>query len=169
MLKIDNSEVFRDNIRKEINKKLLNEKHATNLEKGIFNYSLKEAERRKVLKKWGNFYFIQIYLAHLKSILSNLSPTIIENIRSGAVEPQQVAFMTHQELCPEKWCDLIDAKSKRDQQKFINNMEASTDTFICKKCKSRRCTHMAMQTRSADEPMTIYVTCLDCGQRWKTS
>jgi DNA-directed RNA polymerase subunit M/transcription elongation factor TFIIS len=169
MFQVKNPDVFRNNIRKELNKKLNNEKHSTNLEKGIFNYTLKEAESKKVLKKWENFDFKQIYFAHFKSIFSNLNPTILEGIENNTIKPQDVAFMTHQELLPDKWASLIDAKSKRDQQKFINNMEASTDTFVCRKCKSRRCTYMSMQTRSADEPTTIFVTCLDCGQRWKTS
>jgi transcription elongation factor S-II len=169
MIKVEDSVIFRCNIRKELNKKLNNEVHSSNLEKGIFNYSLKEADRQKVLKKWGNFYFTQIYLAHLKSVMLNMNDTIISNILNGIIPAQQVAFMTHQELLPSKWATLIDKKSKRDLQKFTNNMAASTDTFVCRKCKSRRCTHMAMQTRSADEPMTLYITCLDCGQRWKTS
>jgi DNA-directed RNA polymerase subunit M/transcription elongation factor TFIIS len=190
MLKIENVEVFRNNIRKRLQSLLtpeiiptLNEsdtdsesktnipnKNATNLEKGIFNYSLKEADRRKVLKKWDNFYFIQIYSAHLKSVMTNLNERIIQGINDCIIEPRQVAFMTHQEWCPEKWAELIDTKSKRDENKFVNNsMAASTDTFVCRKCKSRKCTHAAIQIRSSDEPMTIYVTCLDCGNRWKTS
>ena len=76
--------------------------------------------------------------------------------------------MTHQELCPEKWGALIEAKAKRDKNKFETNIAAATDTFTCRKCKSKKCTYYALQTRSSDEPMTIFVTCLDCGQRWKT-
>lgn len=187
MLKIDNVEVFRNNIRKRLQGLLtesiptLNEsefdsesetnisnKNATNLEKGIFNYSLKEAERRKVLKKWDNFYFMQIYSAHLKSVMTNLNERIIQGINEGIIEPQQVAFMTHQEWCPEKWAKLIDTKSKRDENKFTLNMSAATDTFTCRKCKGNKTTYYLQQTRASDEPTTIFVSCLDCGTKWKT-
>jgi len=39
--------------------------------------------------------------------------------------------------------------------------------FKCGKCKSTKTTYYQMQTRSADEPMTTYVTCKGCGNRWK--
>ncbi|KAK4529252.1 hypothetical protein CCYA_CCYA01G0109 [Cyanidiococcus yangmingshanensis] len=44
---------------------------------------------------------------------------------------------------------------------------ASTDQFRCGKCGQRACTYFQMQTRSADEPMTTFVTCMHCGNRWK--
>ena len=68
-----------------------------------------------------------------------------------------------------KWAPLIELKSKRDKHKFEVNMAAATDTFTCRKCKGKNCTYYLQQTRSADEPMTIFVQCLDCGTRWKTS
>jgi transcription elongation factor S-II len=167
--KIENPIEFRNNIRKKINEILKNEQNSTNLEKGIFNYSLKEAEMKKIVKKWDNKYFIQIYIDRLRSIYKNLNNNIIQQINDGTIKSHKVAFMTHQELHPEKWRELIDAKSKRDQHIFETNLEAATDTFKCRKCKSNKCTYYLQQTRSADEPMTIFVTCIDCGQRWKTS
>jgi transcription elongation factor S-II len=166
---IKNPETFRINIRKKINEFLQNEKHSVNLEKGIYNYSLKEADNRKVVKKWDNKYFVQIYMDHLRSVYANLKPHIIEQIQMETIKPHIVAFMTHQELSPEKWNDLIEAKSKRDKNKFEVNIEAATDTFTCRKCKSKKCTFYLQQVRSADEPCTIFVTCIDCGNRWKTS
>ena len=167
--KIENSSEFRNNIRKKINEILKNEQNSTNLEKGIFNYSLKESDTKKIVKKWDNKYFVQIYIDRLRSIYKNLNNSIIQQINNGTIKPHVVAFMTHQELYPEKWSELIVAKSKRDQQIFETNLEAATDTFKCRKCKSNKCTYYLQQTRSADEPMTIFVTCIDCGQRWKTS
>jgi transcription elongation factor S-II len=166
---IKNSVEFRNNIRTKINEILKNEKNSTNLEKGIFNYSLKEADTKKIVKKWDNKYFVQIYIDRLRSIYKNLNKNVIQLINSGTIQPHLVAFMTHQELYPEKWSELIDAKSKRDQHIFETNLEAATDTFVCRKCKSNKCTYYLQQTRSADEPMTIFVTCIECGQRWKTS
>ena len=49
--KIENHTTFRDNIKNKLNEMIQNEKHSSNLEKGIYNYSLKEATSRKVIKK----------------------------------------------------------------------------------------------------------------------
>jgi transcription elongation factor S-II len=168
-LKIEKPEVFRANIRIKLNAIIKNETTTANLEKGIFNYSLKEATNRKVIKKWENIYFVQIYLDRLRSIFINLrNPELLETLADDKIKPHEIAFMTHQEMRPDIWKELIEAKQKRDMLKFESNMEASTDTFTCRKCKSRKCTYYSLQTRSADEPMTIFVTCLDCGQRFKT-
>ena len=165
--KIENPELFRSNIRTKLNEKLKNEKHSGNLEKGIFNYALKEADQRKIIKKWDNKHFVQIYLDRLRSIYTNLNDTIIEQIISGTIKAHIVAFMTHQELNPDKWISLIDSKSKRDANKFEQKIEASTDTFTCRKCRSNKCTFYQQQVRSADESMTTYVSCIQCGHRWK--
>ena len=166
--KIENPEKFRANICEKIKMMLDNEKDSINLEKAVYNYTLKEANNKKIIKKWDNPVFIQIYLDHLRSVYCNLKPSIIEKIKNGELLSQQVPFMTHQELQPDKWSKLIEQKIKRDKNKFENNVEASTDTFTCRKCKSNKCSYYALQTRSADEPMTIYVTCLSCDNRWKT-
>jgi DNA-directed RNA polymerase subunit M/transcription elongation factor TFIIS len=48
----------------------------------------------------------------------------------------------------------------------LGKMEATTDQFVCGKCKSRKCSYYQLQTRSADEPMTTFVTCTNCNNRW---
>lgn len=166
---IANSETFRANIRKKIDEKLNNEKASLNLEKGIFNYTLKEADQRKIVKKWDNKFFVQIYLNHLRSILNNLNDKWIEEINSGNIQPHKIAFMNHQELNHEIWKELIETKSKRDKNKFETNVAAATDTFTCRKCKNNQCTYYQMQTRSADEATTIFVQCVLCNNRWRMS
>jgi DNA-directed RNA polymerase subunit M/transcription elongation factor TFIIS len=167
--KIDNPENFRVNIRNKLSSILEDEKNSINLEKGIFNYALKEADLRKTIKKWDNKQFVQIYIDRLRSITINLKGSVLQNIKDGSIKAQDVAFMTHQEIAPEKWQTLIDAKSKRDANKFEVNMAAATDTFTCRKCKANQCTYYTMQTRSSDEATTVFVQCVPCGNRWKTS
>ena len=77
--------------------------------------------------------------------------------------------LNNEELNHEKWAQLIDAKSKRDKNRFESNMAASTDTFTCRKCKGNKCTYYLMQTKSADEPMTCFIQCVLCNNRWRTS
>jgi hypothetical protein len=40
-------------------------------------------------------------------------------------------------------------------------------SFTCRKCKKNKTTYQAKQTRSSDEPMTMFIRCLNCGHRWK--
>ncbi len=166
---ITNSEEFRGNIVKKFENIIKNDSKSINLEKGIYNYAIKEANNRKIIKKWDNPYFVQIYLDRLKSIYINLkNKDLLLKLQTDDITPQILAFMTHQEMNEDIWRVLLEQKMKRDANKFTNNIQASTDMFTCRKCKSKRCTYYELQTRSADEPATIFVTCLDCGKNWKS-
>ena len=169
MLRITNPNEFRGNISSKINKLLNNEKISKNIEKGIYNYSISESEKRNIVKKWDNISFIQLYIDKLKSVMINLEnqDTLRKEVLSKKTKPHEIAFMTHQEMYPEKWKKLIDLKQIRDKNKYAQKLDANTDDYTCYKCKSKRCSFYQLQTRSADEPMTTFVTCLECGTRWK--
>ena len=182
-LNIQNPTNFRENIRAKIADVLtenqvldkIAEKHGilseivvSNFEKGVFNYTIRECNFRKLVKKWENPRFVQIYIDRLRTIYRNIkSPVILDGLCGGDVLPQNVAFMTHQEIQPDKWNDLIDKKTKRDASKCNKTIGASTAMFTCSRCKSKNCTYYEMQTRSADEPATIFITCLNCDKHWR--
>ena len=168
MRKIENPQEFRNNVIIKLKDMLKNDKLASNLEKGIFNYSLKHAEKINVVKKWDNSYFVKIYVNRLRTIRSNLKDEkLIESIINKKIKAHEVAFMTHPEMQPDNWSELLELKKIRDENKYEPKLEASTDDFKCWKCKSKKCTYYQLQTRSADEPKTTFVSCLDCGNRWK--
>ena len=169
MRKITDIDTFRRNIQKRFEDILEDETKSINLEKGIYNYAIKESNNNKIIKKWDNPYFVQLYLDRLKSIFVNLkNEKLLDKIKTDEITTQTLAFMTHQEMNEDIWKELLDQKMKRDANKYTNNIQASTDMFTCRKCKSKRCTYYELQTRSADEPATIFVTCLDCGKNWKS-
>lgn len=159
---------FRNNVCHEIESIITDKKFALNLEKAIFNYTINESNSRKILKKWKNNQFVLIYIDHLRTIMNNIkNNNILEKINDNTITPHVLSFMTHQEMQPERWSKLIEDKIKRDKSKYEINMDAATDTFTCRKCKQNKCSYYQMQTRSADEPMTTFVSCLSCGNRWK--
>jgi DNA-directed RNA polymerase subunit M/transcription elongation factor TFIIS len=160
---------IRQNARTYFNKMFQCDKTSKNVEIGIYNYSVKEATLRQVIKKWTNPFFYQIYTSRLRTIYYNLKTNhdLFTQVKSGQITPEVFSSITHQEMNPFLWKDKIDQKIKRDRSKLTTNIEASTDMFCCKKCKSKRCTYYELQTRSADESATIFITCLDCGKNWR--
>ena len=140
-----------------------------NLEISIFNYAISEATKNKIVKKWDNTYFVMLYVNRYRSIYTNLSKNVIflNQIKEGKINKKELKLISHQEMNPDIWKASIDAKIKRDTNITKEDISAATDEFKCYKCKKRKCTYYEMQTRSADEPMTTFVTCLNCGNRWK--
>ena len=169
MINIANPATFRDNVKNKLSDILGNIEYGSNLEKGIFNYSLQEAGERLIVKKWDNIYFVLLYINKLRTIYINLKNEKIKGlILEKKIKAHELAFMTHQKMLPDKWNPLIDELNIKNQNKYMPKLEASSDNFTCWKCKSKKCTHYQLQTRSADEPMTTFVTCLDCGKNWKS-
>jgi len=145
-----------------------NKSLAENIEKGVVNFSRKESTSQKIEKKWKNPTFVQIYLCRLKTIFENIKKDeLLKSLQNKLIKPEILAYMTHQEMDPSRWEVLLELKMKRDKKKYDTKLEAATDTFKCRKCKSNECTYYQMQTRSADEPMTTFVTCINCGNRWR--
>lgn len=90
-------------------------------------------------------------------------------VLSRSLEPKAVVKMTSK--------DLANAEKKEERRKLHefnlreaaagNKQEPSTSEFRCGKCKERKCTYFQMQTRGADEPLTTFVHCVNCNNRWK--
>jgi len=166
--KIDDPDKFRKTILDYLNNKIQNIKISENLEKGIFNYTLEQCERKNLIKKWSNEFFGIIYIQKVKTIIFNLNNSDVFNkLIKKEIKAHELAFLNHQSMRPDLWDKLLEEKRIKDENKFTPKIEASTDDFTCFKCKSKKCTFYQLQTRSADEPMTTFVSCLDCGNRWK--
>lgn len=170
MITITNAEYFRNNITEHFCKIVKNNNQCKNIEIGIYNWTINESNKRNIIKKWDNKYFVQLYLDKFKMILFNLKQNLnlIENINNKKIKGQNIAYYSHQDFNPEKWKMLLENKEQKNINKYSsNNIESNTDNYTCRKCKSNKCSYYQLQTRSADEPMTTFITCISCGNRWK--
>jgi len=108
-----------------------------------------------------------------RSIMFNMkdekNPDFRRKVLLGRVKPEVLITMTADEMAS----DERQNKNKEIKVKALfecsrgNGPQATTDEFKCGRCGQRKCTYYQMQTRSADEPMTTYVTCTNCNKRWK--
>jgi transcription elongation factor S-II len=165
---VKNPEDFRAKIGQKILLIVKNDTVSKNLEISIFNYAIKKAEDIQLVKKWSNSFFVQLYVDRLFSIISNLkNDAFTSRLLLNEIKPEDYISLTHQTIDPARWKIALEEKKIRDTNKYNPVIKASTEDFTCGKCKGNKCIHYQVQTRSADEAMTTYVTCCNCGNRWK--
>ena len=144
------------------------------IEKGIYNYSINKCILRQTIPIWENSEFIDIYVNKTKNIYLNLNTVsyvkniyLIEKVKKNEINPYDLAFMDSYKLFPEMWSDIIDEKTKTAKMIRDSLEESATDMFSCPRCHKRKTIYCEVQTRSSDEPMTTFITCLECGKKWK--
>jgi len=151
-----------------------NKKLSRTIEKSIYNYVIEISKERNIQRSWSNPIFMNIYRSKVLSINSNLKTSsyinnthLLKNIRNQNINPDDVGKLSVYDIYPDNWKELLNIKSKRDKIKYELKPEAMTTLFKCRKCGSRETSYYEVQTRSADEPMTQFITCLSCNNRWK--
>jgi DNA-directed RNA polymerase subunit M/transcription elongation factor TFIIS len=154
---------------------LLDPDQRADLERGIYNAALHESKKKGVRRHWENPDFAEIYKVVARRCIANLDPEayvgnsrLIKRLQDGEFPPHQVPFMTARELYPEHWQELADEQLKRETTMLEgSSQEEGSDMFKCRRCGKSKTRYWEMQTRSADEPMTVFIRCLNCGKEWR--
>jgi transcription elongation factor S-II len=115
------------------------------------------------------------YKAKMRSLFQNLknksNPQLRERVLKGEVPASKFVVMSHDDM-------KSDARRAEDKKLKDENMKeamvpvvekAISKEFQCSKCKKKEVSYSQAQTRSADEPMTTFCECQNCGNRWKFS
>ena len=157
-----------------LNKTLSNGKISRQIEKSIYNSTIQYSSENNIKSSWDNNIFKSLYISRIRSIYSNLKDdSYLQNknfkikILENKIDPKIISTLTNYDIFPEVWEELIMKLAEKDKRKYELKPEAMTDMFKCGKCGSRSCSYYEFQTRSADEPMTQFITCLDCNNNWK--
>jgi DNA-directed RNA polymerase subunit M/transcription elongation factor TFIIS len=143
------------------------------LERGIFNSTIKWAEKKKFNKMWSDDNFKNYYKNKCRSLYYNLKiipdkSELFDKIQSYNLNQiYDIPSMTNKNIYPNIWKELLLKKEQRDKEQFEPRLNVSTDMYKCNKCGKNNCTYYQAQTRGADEPMTTFITCLNCNKKWK--
>lgn len=144
------------------------------IELSIYNYAITQAEKYYIYAHWENPVFIPYYIDKAKSLISNLcedfgvcNPRLKTLIQEHKIDLLTLANMSYQEMWPENWQAIKDEQMKLEQMRKDAIKSKATDIFKCPRCAKRNSIYFELQTRSADEPMTQFITCQECGLHWK--
>lgn len=178
----------------KINEVINNEIKSKNIEISIYNYTLCTVKENKITPKvlqkktrkheeklynnslsWNNVRFRSVYNQKCRSIIFNLknpkNTSFYEKVVNGEISTRTIANLTPEEIYPELWAPIL-KKQVENERRMLKNKgllleNAADGCYQCSKCKCKKIDYYSVQTRSADEPMTVYFTCLNCFKRWK--
>jgi DNA-directed RNA polymerase subunit M/transcription elongation factor TFIIS len=164
-----------------------------NAEISVLNWAVHTTRAAGQDASWENDVFRRYYKMKLNWLMAEMGRdekvNVALTVNDGRAQvrcvigPQLVLRLKRKELDVKKLADyspdvlwpsgpysqaMLKLREKEMQmEKARTKEEDYNGLFKCGKCKSVKTTYYQMQTRSADEPMTTYVTCKNCGNRWK--
>jgi transcription elongation factor S-II len=145
------------------------------LEAQILNNVVGYCKQNGIDVDWANRVFWNTYRSKAISLYENLrtdgpvanTQNWAKKLVKGEVEPKAFVEMPAEELCPTRWKAALDKMIEAEILLYSKNVSAAIYLY-CSRCKKKsKCDYYQMQTRSADEPMTTFVTCLECDREWK--
>jgi transcription elongation factor S-II len=108
---------------------------------------------------WDSVPFLEMYRSRAMSLYRyrHLAATMT---------PKEFAETTEVDQNPGRWREIIERTIEKE--KALHKKKEASIFMFCSSCKRKtKCDYYQLQTRSADEPMTTFVTCLECDKRWK--
>jgi DNA-directed RNA polymerase subunit M/transcription elongation factor TFIIS len=150
----------RDDIFNKFNK-ILGPNISKDIEMSIYKFSEDYAENNNT-----PFLLENIYISkseELYCLLNSNLQTTIKAINEKKIDTKNIANIRQNELnlllSNKQYVDIV---KKRELNMMLSEKKGS-NAFECKKCKKRKCSITEKQVRSADEPATQFITCLECG------
>lgn len=151
------SNVFVENPLRDLVRKKFD---SAEVEIAILNRCVADAQRWLVDIDWNTLTFREMYRSRAlglyphRHMVATMGP--IEFVNSSPVDQT-----------PDRWRDILQAALEKDKAKYSKKTTANIEMY-CRSCKKKsKCDYYQVQTRSADEPMTTFVTCLECDTKWK--
>lgn len=162
---------LREKVIENLNEILEDEESASSLEEAILHVVCEQALKENIEVDWNNRIFWNMYRSRAISFyehgIREAETGWFPKLKAGEITHRQFAEMTAVDMCPAQWKECIEKVIESEKKLYSKNENAAIFMW-CSNCKRKtKCDYYQMQTRSADEPMTTFVTCLECDRRWK--
>jgi DNA-directed RNA polymerase subunit M/transcription elongation factor TFIIS len=167
---------IRDKVIENFKEIFENDEMTSQFEKEMLHSISNIAVKEGVEVDWGNRVFWNMYRNKAISLYENLKgmdsyvenkENWLEKLKNGELTITQFVEMNAFDMCPSRWKATIE-KIIETEKKLYSKSDAASIFMWCSGCKKKsKCDYYQMQTRSADEPMTTFVTCLECDRQWK--
>ena len=143
------------------------------IEKSIYNYALDQSLKKGIENNIENKFFLRIYVNKIITLYNNLDQqSYIHNsdfyykIMNNEIDIERIAFLNPQEINSSHWKKYLDKQTATDEFLYSRTVGIRTTEHKCGRCKAKDCTYYQLQVRCSDEPMTTFINCLNCGNKW---
>ena len=165
---------IRDKVIENYKEVLEDDELAIQLEESILHVVCEQAIKENIDVDWNNRVFWNMYRSRAISFYeycrrstSSDDGKWMLNLKQREITTREFAEMNAVDLCPSRWKDAVERIIESEKKLYSKN-ESAAIFMWCSACKKKtKCDYYQMQTRSADEPMTTFVTCLECDRKWK--
>ena len=124
-----------------------------------------------MFRRFNNMYDekYRILITELRTKEKNEALKLSERLASGELSADEFVTMDEKDFLTKAQIEEHKALEKAvvDKLSVPKPPEMVSYNFKCRKCGSNKCSYYQMQTRSADEPMTNFITCLNCVNNWR--
>lgn len=147
--------IDRSKILKELKKCINDNEIVIQIEKIVFNFYEKLNYSNEICEE---AYYNKIFF-----IINNKE--LLNKINNGKFKIENILDYTK---IYSKWNKINKELKIINSNSIIKNDMSRNIEFYCAKCKKNtKCTYYLAQTRSADEAMTSFITCIECGHNWR--
>jgi len=146
--------------------------NAAALETRVYNWSIDRSDGLEMVPTWSCPRFKSLYTQKILGLQLNLThpknPDLWNRLVNREITYTWLVDALPYDMFPSLWTPVMEqvAMKRLRRETSVNADTAPDGAFTCK-CKSRKTHYYQLQTRSADEPMTTFVSCISCGNRWK--
>ena len=148
--------------------------------KDINNSDAKIELKKKIIeienKLYETFKGETAYLNRVLEINYNLKDEKNDEFRdkiiNGIITPEDLCTMSGTEMMSKKKQELIEKEIEKKAEEARSNWtekhgQITEGVYRCRNCGCKKTIQHEQQTRSADEPMTLFITCLNCKNTWR--